>query len=113
MKKHTTLYVLGAALLLVGGYMYISKSKSNKINTIPPMESQDNSDSTTQPDTTTETPKSNTSTGGTLTGGTLTGVSQILDSIKGIISEVKTKSTNAVNSTIADIPVNIPLNRPV
>jgi hypothetical protein len=85
MKKHQTLYITGAVLLLLGGYMYMKKTSANKINLAPPMEADNVS--------TTETPTP-TST----TGGTLTGASQVLDSIKGLIAEIKNKSTKAVKT---------------
>jgi hypothetical protein len=80
MKKHTTLYVLGGALLLVGAYMYMSKNKSNKMNTTPPMVAED---------TTPAPAPANT-------GNTLSGASQVIDSLKGLLAEIKNKSQNAV-----------------
>lgn len=84
MKKHQNLYILGAVLVLVGGYMYIAKNKANKVDlTTPPMEA----DNTTADNTTPTTPATN---------GTLSGASQVIDSIKGLIAEIKTKSVKAV-----------------
>jgi hypothetical protein len=74
MKKHTTLYVLGGALLLVGGYLYLSKN-SNKSNVAPPMEEGSFNTSTT-----------------TTSGETLSGASQVINSIKDLIKEIKTKA---------------------
>jgi hypothetical protein len=86
MKKHQTLYIAGAALLLIGGYMYMKKS-SNKMNTVPPMEA----------DTTATIDNQNPTTS---TGNTLGGASQVIDSIKGLIAEIKTKSSNAVKTIV-------------
>ena len=87
MKKHQTLYIAGAVLLLVGGYMYMKKNNANKPNLAPPKEADDTFATTT----TSSTPS---------TGTTLSGASQVLDSIKGLIKEIKTKSQKAV-STVA------------
>jgi hypothetical protein len=84
MKKHQTLYIAGAVLLLIGGYMYMKKNSAKTTNIAPPMEE----DSTFQ-DTTTPT---------ATTGSTLGGASQVIDSIKGLIAEIKTKSSNAVKT---------------
>jgi len=85
MKKHQTLYIAGAVLLLLGGYMYMKKNSANKTNVAPPME-----EGSTFQDTTTPTPPTS--------GSTLGGASQVIDSIKGLIAEIKTKSTNAVKT---------------
>jgi len=86
MKKHQTLYIAGALLLVVGGYMYMKKANANK-TTLPPVE-----ESTTSSDTT--TPSSTPSS----TGNTLGGASQVIDSIKGLLAEIKNKSTTAVKT---------------
>lgn len=80
MKKHQNLYILGAVLVLVGGYMYMAKSKAKQSTIEPPMVAEDNSTPTTPAPT----------------GNTLSGASQVIDSIKGLIQEIKTKSQNAV-----------------
>ena len=82
MKKHQNLYILGAVLVLVGGYMYMAKNKAKKTNIAPPMVAEDNATPTTP------APAQN--------GNTLSGASQVIDSIKGLIVEIKTKSQNAV-----------------
>jgi hypothetical protein len=62
--------------------MYMKKANANKV-TLPPEEEN------TMPSDTT-TPSS--------TGTTLSGASQVLDSIKSIIAEIKNKSTTAVKT---------------
>ena len=81
MKKHQTLYIAGAVLLLVGGYMYMKKTSANKTNYAPPMEADDSST------TNTTTTSNNTST-----GGTLSGASQVIDSLKNLLAEIKNKA---------------------
>jgi len=84
MKKHQNLYILGAVLVLVGGYMYMAKNKANKVNlTTPPMEA----DNTTADNTTSTTPS---------TTGTLSGASQVIDSLKGLLAEIKNKSLKTI-----------------
>jgi len=82
MKKHQNLYILGAVLVLIGGYIYLGKSKAKQSNVAPPMVAEDNATPTTPAPA--------------QTGSTLTGASQVIDSIKGLIAEIKTKSQNAV-----------------
>jgi hypothetical protein len=84
MKKHQNLYILGAVLVLVGGYMYMAKNKAKETSVAPPMVAEDNA----TPTTPAPTPAT--------TGTTLTGASQVIDSIKNLIAEIKTKSQNAV-----------------
>jgi len=84
MKKHQNLYILGAVLVLIGGYIYLGKSKAKQSNVAPPMVAEDNA----TPTTPAPTPAT--------TGTTLTGASQVIDSIKNLIAEIKTKSQNAV-----------------
>jgi hypothetical protein len=86
MKKHTTLYVLGGALLLVGAYMYMKKPKATPVNLAPPMEEG----STTTTPAPAPAPAS--------TGSTLSGASQVIDSLKGLLAEIKNKSQNAVKT---------------
>jgi hypothetical protein len=83
MKKHQNLYILGAVLVLVGGYMYMTK-KQKENNVAPPMVAEDTTSTTTTP----STPAT--------TGTTLTGASQVIDSLKGLLAEIKNKSQNAV-----------------
>jgi len=91
MKKHTTLYVLGGALLLVGAYMYMKKSNSKALNVAPP-------DEEGAFETPTPTPTAST-------GSTLSGASQVIDSLKNLLAEIKTKAqTKAQEIQIPTIP---------
>lgn len=89
MKNHKTLYIVGAGLLLIGGYLYMTKKSADKTNYAPPIEEE-----TTDTGTSTPTP--------TTTGGTLSGASQVLDSLKSLIAEIKTKKQNT--ATLPTIP---------
>jgi len=82
MKKNQNLYILGAVLVLVGGFMYIAKNKANKVNLAPPMEEAEDtfSDNTTP----------------TTSGNTLSGASQVIDSLKGLLAEIKNKSLKTI-----------------
>jgi hypothetical protein len=94
MKNQKTLYIVGGVLLVVGGYLYFSK-KSNQSNVAPPMEEGAS--------TTDTTPTSST-------GGTLTGASQVINSIKDLIAEIKIKAKQkAQESQVPDVTLpNIP-----
>ena len=101
MKKHQNLYIVGAIALVIGGYLYYSKKKNDSgVNLTPPEVAEDS--------TTTGTTTPSTSNA----GSTLGGISQVLDSIKGIIGEIKTKAkstTSTTSTNVADFPINRPI----